>query len=102
MDPVITVHAYLRSHPDHRDAYREGLRALRAATLEHDAGCLDYRFWQSIDDPDAFVCVEAWTDMDALRAHLAAPHHVALSAALDAHRGAPADVQVFTSSPAAL
>lgn len=99
---MITVHAYLRAKPEHRDAYVEGLLALQAATLEHDAGCLAYRFWQSVDDPDAFVCVEAWADMDALNAHLDAPHHTALAAALDAYRAAPADVQVFESAPVSL
>jgi quinol monooxygenase YgiN len=99
---MITVHAYLHTRPEHREAYREGLRALQAATLEHDTGCLAYRFWQDIDDPDAFVCVEAWTDMAALNAHLDAPHHLALSGALDAYRSRPADVQVFESTPVSL
>lgn len=99
---MITVHAYVHAHPYHRDAYLDGLRALQSATLEHDTGCLAYQFWESIDTPNTFVCVEAWTDMAALTAHLDAPHHVQLSAALDPYRAAPADVQVYESTPISL
>ena len=99
---MITVHAYLRALPEHREAYLQGLRALQSATLEHDTGCLGYQFWESIDEPDTFVCVEAWADIAALNAHLDAPHHIRLSAELDAYRAAPADVQVFESTPMTL
>lgn len=99
---MITVHAYVYAQPEHRDAYREGLRALRVSTLAHDSGCLRYEFWSSIDDPNAFVCVEEWTDLDALKAHLDAPHHLAGSAALDPYRARPSDIQVFESTPISL
>ncbi|MCC3763256.1 antibiotic biosynthesis monooxygenase [Glycomyces sp. TRM65418] len=99
---MITVHAYVYAQPRHRDAYLQGLRALQAATRAHDPGCLRYEFWQSIDDPDAFVCVEQWTDRDALQAHLDAPHHAAADAALDAYRARPAEIQVFESTPISL
>jgi quinol monooxygenase YgiN len=99
---MITVHAYVYAQPEHRDAYIEGLRDLQAATREHDSGCLRYEFWASIDDPNAFVCVEEWTDTAALNAHLDAPHHTAGSAALDAYRARPSEVQIFESTPISL
>jgi quinol monooxygenase YgiN len=96
---MITVHAYVYAEPEHRSAYLEGLRALQASTRAHDAGCLRYEFWTSIDDPNAFVCVEEWTDMDALKAHLDAPHHTTGSAALDTYRARPSEIRVFASTP---
>lgn len=96
---MITVHAYSYAAPEHREAYLAGLRALQASTREQDAGCLRYEFWSSIDDPNAFVCVEEWTDMAALRAHLAAPHLREGSAALGAFRARPGEIRVFESAP---
>jgi quinol monooxygenase YgiN len=99
---MITVHAYVHALPEHREAYLDGLRALQTATLENDAGCLAYQFWEHIDMPNTFVCVEVWSDTAALNAHLDAPHHTELSGALDAYRSEPADVQVFESTPISL
>lgn len=99
---MITVHAYMYAKPEYRDAYLEGLRALQASTREHDAGCLRYECWTSIDDPDTFVCIEEWTDMAALNAHLDAPHHAAASAALDPYRARPAEIHVRESTPISL
>ncbi|RRR98342.1 putative quinol monooxygenase [Glycomyces terrestris] len=96
---MITVHAYVWARPEHADAYRAGLTALQESTLAHDPGCLAYACWESLTEPGAFVCVEEWTDRAALDAHLAAPHHTAGSAALDAYRARPADVRVFESRP---
>lgn len=99
---MILVHAYLWSQPEHRDTYRAGLRALQESTLASDEGCLDYRFWESVTEPGAFVCVEAWTDRAALDAHLTAPHHTAGSAALDPYRARPADIRVYEAHPTSL
>lgn len=99
---MITVHAYVHARPEHRDAYIAGLRALQASTRANDPGCLRYEFWASLDDPNAFVCVEAWTDMDALTAHLDAPHHIAGSVALDAYRSRPGEIEILQSTPIGL
>ncbi|MFG3342091.1 putative quinol monooxygenase [Glycomyces sp. NPDC048151] len=96
---MITVHAYVWARPEHRDAYLEGLRALQTSTRANDTGCLRYEFWTAIDDPNAFVCLEQWTDMNALDDHLNAPHHLAGSAALDAYRARPSEIHIFDSTP---
>lgn len=99
---MITVHAYVYAKTEHRDAYLQGLRELQNSTRANDPGCLRYEFWASIDDPNAFVCVEVWSDMDALTAHLDAPHHIAGSEALDAYRDRPSEIQIFESTPIGL
>jgi quinol monooxygenase YgiN len=99
---MITVHAYVYAEPEHRDDYLEGLRALQASTRAYDTGCLRYEFWESIDEPNTFVCVEQWTDLNALNAHLDAPHHITGSAALDAYRARPSEINIFESTPISL
>jgi quinol monooxygenase YgiN len=96
---MITVHAYVWARPEHADTYRQGLKALQESTLANDTGCLAYAFWESITEPGAFVCVEAWTDRAALDAHLTAPHHQTGSDALDPYRARPADVRIYESHP---
>lgn len=71
---MIVVHAVLRSKPERRAETVAALRALQEATLANDDGCLHYAFCADITDDCLFTCVEEWRDMDALRAHLAAPH----------------------------
>lgn len=97
---MIVVHAFLHSRPEHRASFAQTLRELQAATLERDAGCLRYVCSADLADPDRFVCLEQWTDMDSIRAHLAAPHHVAADAHLDRWRARPAEIRVFTAEAA--
>jgi quinol monooxygenase YgiN len=99
---MIIVHAVLHAQPAHRDRYIAGLRDMRTATLEHDSGCLRYDFWQDINDPDRFICVEEWTDMASLKAHLDADHHIHIAAELEPWRARPAEIHVFTAEPTAL
>ena len=45
-----------------------------AAASREEAGCLNYRLYQSTDDENAFVFVEEWEDDAALQQHFATPH----------------------------
>jgi quinol monooxygenase YgiN len=99
---MIVVHAFLHSRPEHREAFARALRNLQTATLEHDAGCLHYACYADIEDPHRFVCLEQWTDMDSLRAHLTAPHHREADALLDRMRARPAEVHLFEAERARL
>ena len=99
MGDMIIVHAFLHAAPEHHADYLDGLRALQASTLDKDRGCLAYHCWEDIDEPGQFVCLEQWTDLDSLRAHLDAPHHIAGSAVLDQWRGRPAEVHVYSADP---
>lgn len=94
---MIVVHVFLASRPEHRASFARVLGELQAATVERDAGCLRYACSVDLADANRFVCLEAWTDMAAVRAHLAAPHHLEADALLDRWRARPAEVRVFTA-----
>jgi quinol monooxygenase YgiN len=61
-----------------------------------DDGCLNYGYFQSITDPGAFVAVEEWRDMDALRAHLQQPHVARLIGALPDALAEPPSIVAHT------
>ena len=52
------------------------LREMEAATLAHDEGCLRYE-WYRAETPQTYILLERWTDQEAVRAHLRAPHMTA-------------------------
>ena len=85
---MIHVLAIITAHPGMRgrivEAYRANVDAVRA-----EAGCLGYG--AVVDAPgaaegfaqfgeDAFVVIEKWASMEALRAHMVAPHMKAYAA----------------------
>ena len=79
---MIHVLAIITAKPGMRErileAYRGNVDSVRA-----EAGCLAYEAVVDVADasagfaqfgPDAFVVVEKWASMEALRAHAVAPH----------------------------
>jgi quinol monooxygenase YgiN len=79
---MIQVIATIELKPDCRDAY---LRILNenVPRVKAEAGCLAYEPYIDVDSglpvqggirPNVVTLVEAWTDLDALHAHLKAPH----------------------------
>jgi quinol monooxygenase YgiN len=51
------------------------LRALQAATLANDKGCLRYE-WYRASTPQTYILLERWADQAAAQEHLKAPHVV--------------------------
>ena len=85
---MIHVIAVITAKPGKRD---EVLRHFRAnvPAVRAEKGCIEYGAAVDADPalpvqtkygPDAFVVVEKWESMDALRAHAAAPHMQAYGA----------------------
>ena len=81
---MITVIASIRVKPGTREAYLDVLKG-NLAGVRAEAGCHEYR--PTIDtpsglaaqqmEPDVVTLLEKWATLDALRAHLAAPHMAA-------------------------
>jgi len=42
----------------------------RCKVSRQDAGCLQFEFFQSVDNPDQFVLLELWESQEALDAHV--------------------------------
>ena len=59
--------------PGHREAFLEGVGALRPAVLAEE-GCLQYEFFRSVTDENKAVLVEEWVDRDAQKVHQTQPH----------------------------
>jgi quinol monooxygenase YgiN len=71
--PRTIVIARVRCRADQRAALLELLTTLQDASRKDD-GCVNYGFWQAIEDEHTFIAVEEWRDRDALAAHLRTPH----------------------------
>ena len=85
---MIHVIAIITAKPGRRE---EVLRHFRAnvPNVRAERGCIEYGAAVDADPalpvqtkygPDTFVVVEKWDDMDALKAHAAAPHMAAYGA----------------------
>ena len=81
-NPVIHVIATVELHPGTRDRFVHELALLEPQVTAED-GCLEYGAAvdlatglpvQASPRPDVVIIIEKWKTLDALMAHLAAPH----------------------------
>lgn len=85
---MIHVIAIITAKPGQRDSVLEHFRA-NVPAVHAEQGCLGYEpvvdaehagAMQTPIGPDAFMVVEKWESLDALKAHAAAPHMAAYGA----------------------
>jgi len=85
---MIHVVAIITAKPGMRESILQAFRANIPAVRAED-GCIEYGpaidadgvgSFQAKVGPDAFVVVEKWRDVAALKAHAAAPHMAAYAA----------------------
>ena len=85
---MIHVIAVITAKPGQRDAVLRVFNA-NVPAVRAEQGCIEYGAavdlpngpaFQVLYGPDAFVVVEKWDSMDALKAHGAAPHMAAYAA----------------------
>lgn len=50
------------------------------AAIRAEEGCLGYRYFCSVEDPDQLLLVERWTDEQAQATHMGQPHMKQLAA----------------------
>ena len=81
---MIHVIAVITAKPGQRAALLEAFRA-NVPAVRAEAGCIEYGAavdleggpaFQTSCGPDSFMVIEKWADLDALKAHAAAPHMV--------------------------
>ncbi len=79
---MIHVLAIITTKPGMRERVLEAFRANMPA-VHAEAGCIEYApaidaegagAFQTQLGPDSFVVIEKWESLDALNAHVAAPH----------------------------
>ena len=85
---MIHVVAVITAKPGMRDSILQAFRA-NVPNVRAEQGCIEYGAavdaepalkFQTACGPDAFVVVEKWESLDALKAHAAAPHMAAYAA----------------------
>ena len=84
---MIHVVAVITAKPGQRETILKEARANLAA-VRAENGCIEYGPVVDVGDsafqtqlgPDAFMVIEKWSDMDALKAHAVSPHMKAYGA----------------------
>ena len=85
---MIHVLAVIAAKPGMRDSILQAFRA-NVPNVRAEQGCIEYGAavdaepalkFQTAFGPDAFVVVEKWESLEALKAHAAAPHMAAYAA----------------------
>lgn len=78
---MIVVAGTVPVKPERReDAVRVALAMAEATRAE--AGCLDYRFYAELADPNTFLIFEEWESDEALAKHFETEHMRAFQASL--------------------
>jgi len=99
MTIIITATTHLRA--DMREQAIAAAHALQSETL-HEPGCIEYRFWTALEDPDAILALEIWESEQALQSHLRTPHVTRFNETLAGVLDAPLSVtrhEVSASGP---
>ena len=81
-----------------KDETREELRRIMAAQVaptRAEAGCVNYDFHVSEDDPNVFVFYENWRSKADLDAHLKTPHLQPLFGRLDELLARPVEIKFY-------
>lgn len=74
---MMIVHAQVQIRPECREAFLTAVRAITPLSRA-EAGCLEYGFFQDLDDPNRFITFERWASAAALSAHFHEPHTLTL------------------------
>jgi quinol monooxygenase YgiN len=69
---MVTLIVYLQAKPQRAAELEKWLLRLTEAGRK-DAGCIDYHFHRSADDPNTFVFYENWRSREDLEAHVGTP-----------------------------
>lgn len=74
---MLIVEAKIRIRPECRTAFLAAVNTVIPLSRK-EAGCLEYGFYQDINDPDRFITFERWASAAALSAHFSQPHTLEL------------------------
>jgi quinol monooxygenase YgiN len=61
-----------------------------------DDGCIGYRFYADLEQPERYVFIEEWRDDETLQSHFMQPHTARFMGALVPMLGEPADALFHT------
>lgn len=91
---MIVIAGTVSVRPDRReDAIRAALRVAEATRRE--TGCISYRFWNDLADPNLFLVFEEWESDEALARHFQTEHLRSFSAGMPGLVAAPPRIQRY-------
>ncbi|WP_109464146.1 putative quinol monooxygenase [Albibacillus kandeliae] len=70
-----------------------------ARATRHEEGCIEYAFWQDIDNPAKFRVYEEWRDLDCLKAHGKSAHMAVYREKLEGMGAFGRDINLFDPGP---
>jgi quinol monooxygenase YgiN len=92
---MIVVTGRLQVPAEKRERFVEVASAMCSAS-RGDEGCIGYRFYADLEQPDRYVILEEWADDAALQAHFTQPHTSAFMLALPELLGSAPDALFHT------
>jgi quinol monooxygenase YgiN len=98
---VIIVYGIIETTSESIEAMTEAITSMEKATRE-EPGCIDYTFSISISDPNCIRVSEKWESVDALKAHMGAPHMGEFQQAIAAHPPRSAEIKFFEAEEISL
>jgi quinol monooxygenase YgiN len=97
MPAVIVVTGRVRVPPEHRQRFLEVATEM-CRQSRTDSGCVGYRVYADLEQPDRYVFLEEWVDDAALQRHFVQPHTSAFMNDLAGLLGEPADALFHTTA----
>ena len=79
---MVIVSGTLDVNPEKHDEAVAAFQAAAAATERDDAGCITYRFYEDVSQPNRFLVYEEWESAESLAAHGKAAHMAVFGAAI--------------------
>jgi quinol monooxygenase YgiN len=70
---MIIFIAHIRVKPENAAAYEEIMAHVTANTRAHEPGVISYDWAKSVADPEVYVVIETYRDVEAHRTHMASP-----------------------------
>ena len=81
---MLGVNVVYTMKPGMRAQFLEEVAACGAQeAVRREAGCLQYDYFLSVDDPDKLLPVEKWTDPESQKVHTTQPHMDLIAAVKD-------------------
>jgi quinol monooxygenase YgiN len=71
---MIAVTLRLVARPEARDELLHRVRSDMLGPTRAEPGCVSYRFYQDVENPNAFSFVELWRDYESLDGHFRSDH----------------------------
>ncbi len=96
---MIVIAATVLVKPEAREDARRAAIAMGAASRA-EAGCIEYRFWGCLEDPNRFFLFERWESAEALARHGQTEHMRAFREQLPGFVAAPFTIDRWVVSPA--